>query len=265
MEEKNVSYEQIEKANSEIKTMPIGNKSYATVNERVKAFRKVYPNGSIETETEDLTDSFARMKTTIKDNNGNIIATGRASETNTKAINKTSMLENCETSSVGRALGFAGFGIDNSIASGEDVERNKEAMKRYEIFNNMYINESEAISIIKNSINELIRKMGIVKVELEEKIQDKLWTDLSSLNINQYLRLENILKTVNQKSNEWNELYGANIKYKNLLTPENQEVVYENSQIKFGKVALTMAGTNETLRNEIIDFYMDANIDLSGE
>lgn len=265
MEEKNVSYGQIEKANSEIITMPIGNKKYATVNERVKAFRKVYPNGSIETETEEITEGFARMKTTIKDNCGNIIATGRASETNTKAINKNSMLENCETSAVGRALGFAGFGIDNSIASGEDVERNKESLKRYEIFKDMYISESEAISTVKNSINELIRKMGIVKVELEEKIQEKLWTDLASLNLNQYLRLENILRTVNQKNNDWNDLYGANVKYKNLLTPEGQEVVYENSQIKFGKIALNMAGTNESLRNEIIDFYMDANIDLTKE
>jgi len=62
MEEIKVSYEQIENANKEINSMKIGNKDYATVNERVKAFRKVYPNGSVETEIEDLTDTAVRMK-----------------------------------------------------------------------------------------------------------------------------------------------------------------------------------------------------------
>ncbi|MCQ2771082.1 MAG: hypothetical protein MJ236_04705, partial [Clostridia bacterium] len=36
-------------------------------------------------------------------------------------INKTSFIENCETSAVGRALGFAGIGSKTSIASAEEV------------------------------------------------------------------------------------------------------------------------------------------------
>ena len=36
-------------------------------------------------------------------------------------INKTSYIENCETSAVGRALGFIGLGSENSIASLEEV------------------------------------------------------------------------------------------------------------------------------------------------
>ena len=39
----------------------------------------------------------------------------------TSYINKTSYIENCETSAVGRALGMAGFGIDTSVASYEEV------------------------------------------------------------------------------------------------------------------------------------------------
>ena len=50
MEEKlKVSYEQIKKANEEIETIKLGAKGYAQVNERIKAFRKVYPTGTIET------------------------------------------------------------------------------------------------------------------------------------------------------------------------------------------------------------------------
>ena len=37
-------------------------------------------------------------------------------------INKTSYIENCETSSCGRALGMCGIGIDVSVASAEEVQ-----------------------------------------------------------------------------------------------------------------------------------------------
>jgi hypothetical protein len=37
-------------------------------------------------------------------------------------INKTSYIENCETSAWGRALGNLGYGIQTSIASAEEVE-----------------------------------------------------------------------------------------------------------------------------------------------
>jgi len=262
MEEIKVSYEQIENANKEINSMKIGNKDYATVNERVKAFRKVYPNGSVETEIEDLTDTAVRMKAQIRDEKGDIIATGRASEIKKGMVNSTSMIENCETSAVGRALGFAGFGIDNGIASGEDIERNKALNKRFEIATNIFIKEDEAISIVKLAINELIRKMGIVKASLELNVKDQLWTGLSDLNLQQFQRLEDKLRTVNMPDNNWHELYNENQKIKDVV-PENQEVVYESSWHKFGKIALRMAGSNEELRSQIIDEYLNMGIDLS--
>jgi hypothetical protein len=53
---------------------------------------------------------------------GVILGEGTAYEKERSSfINKTSYIENCETSAVGRALGFAGFGIDTSIASLEEV------------------------------------------------------------------------------------------------------------------------------------------------
>ena len=259
-----VSYEQIEKANNEIYAMKIGNKDYATVNERVKAFRKVYPTGSIENKIEELREDYVRISTIVRDCNGDVIATGTASETKKGMVNSTSMLENCETSSVGRALGFAGFGIDNSIASGEDMERNKESMKRFEIFKNMFIKESEAVQVVKNSINDLCRKMGIVKVELEQKVKDQLWSEISTLNLQQYQELERRLKTINIEKDDWHELYNKNTKIKEVV-PINQEVVYDSSWLKFGRIALQMAGTDETTRSDIIDDYLQMGIDLTKE
>jgi uncharacterized protein (DUF3820 family) len=104
----------------------IGNivvKEYAEVNQRIKAFRMVYPTGSIETEMLSNENGVCIFKATIKDENRLIIGTGTACEKeNSSFINQTSYIENCETSAVGRALGMCGFGIDVSVASAEEVQ-----------------------------------------------------------------------------------------------------------------------------------------------
>ena len=59
-----------------------------------------------------------------------VLHVGHAAERdNTGFVNKTSALENCETSAVGRALAFAGFGGDFAIASKEEVENAKAKQK----------------------------------------------------------------------------------------------------------------------------------------
>ena len=124
------NWEEIQKANETIKTTNIKGKDYAEVNQSIKAFRMVYPNGSITTEIVSLVDGVVTMKTTIKDNEGNVLSTGYAYEKeNSTFINKTSFIENCETSAVGRALGMCGFGIDTSVASAEEVQNAIENQK----------------------------------------------------------------------------------------------------------------------------------------
>ena len=208
-----------------------------------------------------------RIKTIIYDENDRVIATGYASEKLTgdakkDYINKTSMIENCETSSVGRALGFAGFGVDTAVASAEDIERNKSQSKLYEIYVGMFIPEEQAIKVVKLAIGELMRKMGVVKAELNDLVEEQLWTTLEEMTLHQLLKLEYKLKTLNMESNEWHErLYDHNTKIKSAV-PKGQQVVYENSHHKFGKIALEKAGTDEELRNDIIDNYLNAGINL---
>ena len=113
--------EELFSVNEKLKTVNIKGKDYAPVTERVKAFRGICPNGSITTEIVSIDDGVVVMKATIS-NDGQVIATGFAFERETSSyINKTSYIENCETSAVGRALGFAGIGIDASMASAEEV------------------------------------------------------------------------------------------------------------------------------------------------
>ena len=116
-----ISFEQIQKANAQIRTTNIKGKEDAEVNQRIKAFRMCYPEGFIRTQLLSVEDGVCIMRAEVGDGE-NILGTGTAYENEKSSyINKTSYIENCETSAVGRALGMAGFGIDTSVASYEEV------------------------------------------------------------------------------------------------------------------------------------------------
>ena len=117
-----ITYEALVKVNKSIKTVDIKGKEYAQVNDRIKAFRELCPNGSITTEVLEMTDGIVTMKATVCDEEGKVLGTGLAQEKESSSfINKTSYIENCETSAVGRALGFAGIGVDGSMCSAEEL------------------------------------------------------------------------------------------------------------------------------------------------
>ena len=106
---------------TKLKTINIKGKEYVEVNERIRAFRELYPKGSIMTEMVSNQDGMCVFKTNIIVDN-QILATGHAYEREGSTfINKTSYVENCETSSIGRALGVLGIGIDTSVANAEEV------------------------------------------------------------------------------------------------------------------------------------------------
>lgn len=114
--------EALQKANQGIKTTDVKGKDYAEVNQRIKAFRSICPNGKIENEILSIENGVCIIKSTVSDENGKILGVGHAYEKEGSSyINKTSFIENCETSAVGRALGMCGIGIDTSVASADEV------------------------------------------------------------------------------------------------------------------------------------------------
>ena len=109
----------------QLKTMKIKGKDYVLVNERIIAFRKLpeYQGFSIETELLHLDEASCVVRATIRNAEASVLAQGMAQEDRTSSmINKTSYVENCETSAVGRALGFLGIGIETSIATADEVD-----------------------------------------------------------------------------------------------------------------------------------------------
>lgn len=126
-----ITYEDIRKANDEARVTPIEVKgkvsTYVEVNERIKAFRKVFPEGFILTDMVSNQDGLcvfrARVGYYLIGDQEIVLGTGTAYENEGSSfINKTSYIENCETSAVGRALGMAGFGIDDDVASAEEIK-----------------------------------------------------------------------------------------------------------------------------------------------
>ena len=99
----------------------IQGKDYITVNERVKEFRKLHPQGQILNQVMANAEGQVMFQCKIIVD-GVLVATAHAYEKqNSSFINKTSHIENCETSAVGRALGMYGIGIDTSLASADEV------------------------------------------------------------------------------------------------------------------------------------------------
>ena len=104
------------------KTVNIKGRPYVCVSERVKYFRAKYPDWTIRTELKRLTPEDCAVKAEITDTTGRVIADGLAYELKDSSfINKTSYVENCQTSAIGRAMAFLGIGIDDSIASSQEV------------------------------------------------------------------------------------------------------------------------------------------------
>lgn len=120
-EEQQLMENKVKTVTPKLKTVNIKGKDYVEVNERIKAFREMYANGSIMTDIVSHEGGVCVMKAVIVVD-GQIVSTGHAYEKEGSTfINKTSYIENCETSAIGRALGSLGIGIDTSVASVEEV------------------------------------------------------------------------------------------------------------------------------------------------
>ena len=109
------------------KAIDIKGKKYVLVSDRVNFFNEVYPGGMIQTKLisspdADMVVMMAKVTpdSTVLDR----YFTGYSQATwGDGMVNKTAALENCETSAVGRALGFMGIGVIDSIASADELTK----------------------------------------------------------------------------------------------------------------------------------------------
>jgi len=114
------------------KAIDIKGKSYVLVSDRILFFNENYVDGSITTElVSQPSDELVVIKATVRPNTSDRAFTGYSqAKWGDGYINKTSALENCETSAVGRALAMMGIGVIDSVASVDEI--NKSTQPAYE-------------------------------------------------------------------------------------------------------------------------------------
>lgn len=140
------------------KAVKIQGKDYVLVSDRVLYFNEAYPDGSIETELVSSWDSeLVVVKATVSPDGKRKFTGYSQAVVGNGYINKTSALENCETSAVGRALGMMGIGVIESIASADELKKST--------WNEPYpkpptkAEREKALSPLDKAKGELMRKM----------------------------------------------------------------------------------------------------------
>ena len=143
--------------------MPVNihGKEYITVAERVSAFRETSADLTIETEIVRWEGDDVVVKASISDN-GKLIATGLAHEVRGSTnINRTSHVENCETSAIGRALAAFGLGgteyatadeVANAIAQQNKKQFEKELNEALAENTKTVLRYAESVLAIKAGI-----------------------------------------------------------------------------------------------------------------
>lgn len=151
----------------------IHGKEYVMVNERIKVFRDNFPNYALLSEIVKLTDDCVVVKASILNEEQRVIATGYAQEDRSSSnINKTSYVENAETSAWGRALANLGIGIDAAIASTEEVV-NAMVNQNPDVFSDKASEKQVAL------IKKLIVAKGLSVEDAEEHAYHKKIEDMT--------------------------------------------------------------------------------------
>lgn len=145
----------------------------------------VYPHGTIDTDLISNENGICIFKATVGDGE-TILGTGTAYEKeNSTFINKTSYIENCETSAVGRALGMAGFGIDTSVASAEEVANAMTQQDGEKIIDKKMI----------ESLNKAIENAKIADEVVELILSQYGYSSTSEIKIKDYMKIVNDFKS----------------------------------------------------------------------
>ncbi len=153
--------ELLQKAIAELKSSPtvdIKGKSYTQVSTRINIFRKYFPTASIETLITYNDDVRVIIQTKISLND-KVIATGYAEEVRGDGnyINQTSAVENCETSSIGRALSNLGLGgseyasaneLENALAQQEQIKQNSNQQTYKPQIQNQYQHQKDFSTLL---------------------------------------------------------------------------------------------------------------------
>ena len=156
----------------------IHGKQYKTVALRVSEFRAVHPGHSILTDLIHRDDTIVVMKAAIVDEAGRTIGTGYSEEVRaSSSINRTSALENAETSAIGRALAAAGF-AGTEYASADEVANaigQQGGLEHIDYMNIVRDHFDTIVEVKTHLANDLIEDARVAYKDLDVETQKALW------------------------------------------------------------------------------------------
>jgi len=186
-----------------------GGKKYHDVSQRIEAFRAFHPRHQIKTEMIANDGKMIVFKASIFDPDGKELATGHAEEVRGSTnVNKTSALENCETSSIGRALAQMGlhggeFASLNELMGVPDKAEKLQQWDHYQqgLKNNIHPHPFEDTEGFKQ-IKEVLPNATVIKTqphgsflqEHQEKWQSVTTADLLKIAAQDKAKLGAVLK-----------------------------------------------------------------------
>ena len=186
-----------------------GGKTYHDVSQRIEAFRAFHPRHQIKSDMIANDGKMVVFKASIFDPDGKELATGHAEEVRgSTQVNKTSALENCETSSIGRALAQMGlhggeFASLNELMGVPDKAAKLQQWDHYQqgLKNNIHphpFEETEGFKQIKEVLpNATVTKTqphGSFLQEHQEKWQSVTTADLLKIAAQDKAKLGEVLK-----------------------------------------------------------------------
>lgn len=191
-----MDYKKIKDMNKTLKTVEIKGKQYIEVNTRIQVFRELFPDGRQETEVlaHDLEKGIILMKVKVyaDSTSDRPIAEGTALEKESSSfINKTSYVENCETSAFGRALGNLGIGIDTSVASYEEVANaieNQKDKREWQVTENIPLISTEQVQILKKTAE----KYNLSDEKVKQVLNDLGYKSFEEVKFSDYAKIGNI-------------------------------------------------------------------------
>lgn len=144
------------------KAIDIKGKKYVLVADRIVYFNHEYPNGRIKTYLKSAPEAerviIKAVVTPDVDNDKRVFTGYSQALWGDGYINKTSAIENCETSAIGRALAMMGIGVIDSLASVDEI--NKAEMQSKMSLSNTQVKQ----------ISEALEAKGITEAEDKQKI-----------------------------------------------------------------------------------------------
>lgn len=135
--------------------------NYVPVHERIVKFYEANPQGRINTAIQEINaDGLVIFQAQVFRNpdDASPAATGHAYEEKGNGyINKTSYIENCETSAIGRALANLGIEVQRGIASREEMQKVERMQNAPQTVEQPTDRERQA-QVVKGLVKELADK-----------------------------------------------------------------------------------------------------------